>query len=128
MVAVATIRLPCHRGNTMPTQRSRTALTRALLVTASILTAGACERGTEPSRGLGDSADLAVAAVAVSWRQIAVGYGHSCAVTTANVAYCWGSNAVGALGDGTTTSRLRPVKVLGGLKFVEIRAGGDHTC
>jgi alpha-tubulin suppressor-like RCC1 family protein len=111
----------------MPIQPGRTALTRALLVTVSILTAGACERGTEPSPGPADSPDLAVTAVAVSWRQIAAGWQHTCAITTANVAYCWGANG-GALGDGTTISRLRPVKVLGGLKFMEIRAGEGHTC
>ncbi len=110
----------------MPIQPTRTALTRALLLTVSILTAGACERGTEPSPGPGDSPDLAVTAVAVSWRQIAVGWQHTCAVTTANIAYCWGTG--GALGDGTTISRLRPVKVLGGHKFMEIRAGMGHTC
>jgi alpha-tubulin suppressor-like RCC1 family protein len=37
--------------------------------------------------------------------------GHSCAVTTDNVAYCWGPNGFGALGNGTTTDRPRPVAV-----------------
>jgi hypothetical protein len=44
-------------------------------------------------------------------------------VTTGNRAYCWGANVAGELGDGTTTSRLTPVPVVGGLSFRQIRAG-----
>jgi alpha-tubulin suppressor-like RCC1 family protein len=53
---------------------------------------------------------------------------HTCGVTAADVAYCWGANAYGQLGDGTTTRRVRPVRVLGGLAFREVTAGGNHTC
>ncbi len=38
---------------------------------------------------------------------------HTCGITTGNKIYCWGANAVGQLGDGTTTTRLSPVKVAG---------------
>ena len=37
---------------------------------------------------------------------------HSCAVTTAGVPYCWGFNSDGQLGDGSTTDRLTPVRVV----------------
>jgi alpha-tubulin suppressor-like RCC1 family protein len=53
---------------------------------------------------------------------------HTCGVTTTNVAYCWGENTLGELGDGTTTDRLRPVRVAGGLAFRQVSAGGGHTC
>lgn len=53
---------------------------------------------------------------------------HTCAVTTGGAAYCWGVNRDGELGDGTTTPRLEPVEVEGGLTFAEIAAGGTHTC
>lgn len=36
---------------------------------------------------------------------------HTLAVTTTGALYAWGSNDFGQLGDGTTTSRLKPVKV-----------------
>lgn len=56
---------------------------------------------------------------------------HTCAETTLNRAYCWGLNrgdATGALGDGTTTQRLTPVAVAGGLFFSQVSAGYSHTC
>ena len=37
---------------------------------------------------------------------------HTCAVTTAGVVYCWGFNGDGQLGDGSTTDRLTPVRVV----------------
>jgi alpha-tubulin suppressor-like RCC1 family protein len=46
--------------------------------------------------------------------------------------YCWGWNFNGQLGDGTTTSRPRPVAVGGALRFRQVSAnlgiGGGHTC
>jgi alpha-tubulin suppressor-like RCC1 family protein len=53
---------------------------------------------------------------------------HSCGVTTDNLAYCWGGNFDGQLGDGTTTTRLGPTAVAGGIQFVQVRPGADHTC
>jgi len=64
-----------------------------------------------------------------SFRQIDAGRFHTCAVTTTNVAYCWGLNSNGRLGDGSTATRqLRPMPVVGDLKFRSISAGTDHTC
>lgn len=44
-------------------------------------------------------------------RKISAGTWHTCAQLSNGQARCWGANAFGALGDGTTTSRLRPVSV-----------------
>jgi alpha-tubulin suppressor-like RCC1 family protein len=55
-----------------------------------------------------------------SYRQVAAGDMHSCGVTTDNRAFCWGYNAEGRLGDGTTTDRLKPVAVAGGLQFTRV--------
>jgi alpha-tubulin suppressor-like RCC1 family protein len=59
---------------------------------------------------------------------IAVGTTHTCARTISNAVYCWGSNAIGGLGDGTTTDRLTPTPVIGGPTFVDIGAGWLYTC
>ena len=42
--------------------------------------------------------------------------------------FCWGSNAAGQLGDNTTTQRLTPVRVRGGLLFRQVATGKLHSC
>lgn len=60
---------------------------------------------------------------------IAMGAFHACALTDSGSVKCWGSNADGAVGDGTTTIRLRPVNVSGlASGVVAIAAGEFHTC
>jgi alpha-tubulin suppressor-like RCC1 family protein len=54
---------------------------------------------------------------------------HSCAVTLDEVGYCWGRNVDGRVGDGSTTARrLRPSAISGGLRFIAVNAGVEHTC
>jgi alpha-tubulin suppressor-like RCC1 family protein len=45
--------------------------------------------------------------------QVSVGGRHACGRTDKAVAYCWGFNQEGELGDGTSTTRISPVAVLG---------------
>jgi alpha-tubulin suppressor-like RCC1 family protein len=45
--------------------------------------------------------------------KLTVGSEHSCVVTAKKAVKCWGSNTVGQIGDNTTTTTLRPVKVFG---------------
>jgi alpha-tubulin suppressor-like RCC1 family protein len=54
---------------------------------------------------------------ALIFRSISAGEDHTCGVTEVGSAYCWGDNTYGQLGDGSTTNRLSPVPVLGGLTF-----------
>lgn len=64
--------------------------------------------------------------------EISAGRDHTCALTMAGAAYCWGKAGfeagASALGDGTSSDRLTPVPVAGGLTFVSISAGDGHTC
>jgi alpha-tubulin suppressor-like RCC1 family protein len=64
---------------------------------------------------------------------------HTCALLKTGVVDCWGLNDYGQLGDGTLTSRLRPVAVkssrgAGPLTHVTMvttgggGSGGDHSC
>ncbi|HVT40290.1 MAG TPA: hypothetical protein VHE78_14710 [Gemmatimonadaceae bacterium] len=65
----------------------------------------------------------------LTFRSLTAGSAHSCGVTGSGAAYCWGLDESGQLGDGSTmTSRSTPVPVLGGLSFVQVSAGADHTC
>ncbi|MFO7892403.1 MAG: Ig-like domain-containing protein [Longimicrobiales bacterium] len=58
------------------------------------------------------------------------GYGHACALTDIGSTYCWGSNRYGKLGQGVATGDTvpTPVEVTGGQRFVQLAAGGFHTC
>ncbi|HEY4954286.1 MAG TPA: hypothetical protein VII02_05325, partial [Gemmatimonadaceae bacterium] len=59
-----------------------------------------------------------------------VGGKQTCGLSHANNGwYCWGANDQGGLGDGTTTNRLTPVAVTGGLAFATVSSGGiNFTC
>ena len=52
----------------------------------------------------------------------------TCGLATGGEAYCWGNNDRGQLGDGTTTPRLIPTRVAGGLLFTSIAVGNSHVC
>jgi hypothetical protein len=67
----------------------------------------------------------------LSFTSIAAGDEVTCGVTTTTgAAYCWGFNNTGAVGDGTTTMRLVPTAVVGGLLFttVDVAMVNGHAC
>jgi alpha-tubulin suppressor-like RCC1 family protein len=87
---------------------------RGAAFTAALLMASACQQDTEaPSAP--EVSNAVTAAAALTFRQVSAGGAHTCAVTTANVAYCWGNG------------QLTPKPVSGGLKFLEVSAGGSST-
>ncbi len=53
---------------------------------------------------------------------------HTCAVLTDGRVMCWGDNAMGALGDGTTTSRSTPAAVLGVAGAVDVALEDTSAC
>jgi len=53
---------------------------------------------------------------------------HTCALSPEGQAFCWGSNSRGQLGDGTTETRDRPVRVGTEVRFAALSAGWSHTC
>jgi len=61
-----------------------------------------------------------------SFGSIAQGFSHRCLRDQNDDLWCWGRNDFGQLGDGTTLTRLSPVKVLSGV--TKVSAGAYHTC
>jgi alpha-tubulin suppressor-like RCC1 family protein len=63
------------------------------------------------------------------FHEVTAGGPHTCGVSSSNQAYCWGDNALGQLGDGTSTDRAVPVPVAGGLRFRQMDANEFYfTC
>jgi alpha-tubulin suppressor-like RCC1 family protein len=53
----------------------------------------------------------------------------TCGLTVAGEAYCWGGNFQGQTGNGgPEVEYLTPIAVAGGHTFVELSAGGAHSC
>lgn len=91
---------------------------------------GALGDGTETQR----DAPVAVAGDLLL-RRISAGNGHTCATAGFSLfggsweTYCWGGlNQFGQVGDGTTTQRILPTPVSGGLNFSSVSAGGAYSC
>ena len=59
---------------------------------------------------------------------ISAGFEHVCAVLENGSVWCWGNNENGQLGDGTTISRMMPVKVQSIENATEVAAGHNFTC
>jgi alpha-tubulin suppressor-like RCC1 family protein len=65
----------------------------------------------------------------LQFRQVSVGWNHSCGVTTDNRAFCWGQNGSGQVGNSSNASLvLSPALVAGEHQFLQVDAGGFHTC
>jgi hypothetical protein len=100
---------------------------------------GTGEYGTLGNGAYG-SGTHAVEPVAVAgdltFESITTGAGHVCGLTVDGVPYCWGNNWMGQLGNGSDglgggwgiPLAPVPVPVEGGHRFIQLAAGGSHTC
>jgi alpha-tubulin suppressor-like RCC1 family protein len=86
---------------------------------------GQLGNGTTTTR----SSPVSVVGGFTDWVQVSAGDQHTAAIRANGTAWAWGlNNTFGALGDGTTTSRLSPVSVVGGFTdWVQISAGDSFS-
>jgi alpha-tubulin suppressor-like RCC1 family protein len=70
--------------------------------------------------------EVALQAIDLDRRTLAVGGYHSCAIDLAGAAWCWGANDDGQLGSAATDSVPRLVG--GGHTWLSLTAGRFHTC
>ncbi len=104
--------------------------------TCGILTNGTAMCWGDNSRGqlgngtAGGFVDLPASVVlGGQYASISAGNQHTCAVTIEGVGYCWGDNSRGQLGTVNSAAFIStPAVVSGGLKLLQISAGGAHTC
>lgn len=77
-----------------------------------------------------DSNETVIGSSLISYfSSLAVGDDHSCVLLSSGNVKCWGYNAYGQLGDGSTTTRSTPVKVLNlESTVVALSAAEGHTC
>jgi alpha-tubulin suppressor-like RCC1 family protein len=59
---------------------------------------------------------------------LGMGNSTSCVVASSGDVYCWGSNIEGRSGDGTTTNRTQPTRVVGVSNATKVVTGGSHSC
>ena len=63
------------------------------------------------------------------WRTVTAGDRHSCGIVSDSALWCWGRNLWGQLGTGAFSgARPAPVRVGSASDWVQVSAGGDHTC
>ncbi|MGH3375792.1 MAG: RCC1 domain-containing protein [Actinoallomurus sp.] len=102
-----------------------------LVVAAAATTLVACQ-GEPPTAPVGAASDPAAIVAsptsAPDFVHLTDGLEHTCGVTPDNRVFCWGYNHYGQLGDGTTTNRLLPRLVAGGVHFKVVSAGTNFTC
>jgi hypothetical protein len=94
--------------------------------------AGAIGDNTTSNR----SSPVTVVGGITNWKAISAGgggaggsgSGFNLACTINGILYAWGFNSSGQLGDGTTSSRLSPITVAGGItSWTQVSAGGTHS-
>jgi len=74
---------------------------------------------------LGISAYAADTGKTADIKTISAGEYHTVAIAEDGTLWAWGYNSVGQLGDGTTSTRLTPVKIMDNV--VAVSAGASHT-
>ena len=101
----------------------------AIYGTGTLLCWGSNSRGE-----LGDNTttgrSLAVSVVGgfTDWKQVSCGLNHTMGLRANGTLWGWGYNALGQLGNNTTTNRSSPVSVVGGFTdWVQVSAARLHT-
>lgn len=112
-----------------------TRVRRALAVVLGALVVTLASLSVVPSPAQGDSNEGAVVVNPDNrprQARIAAGARHSCAIIgSTSSLWCWGDNSSGQLGDGTTSPRPGPVRVVGPsvlAGFTAVSVGADHSC
>jgi alpha-tubulin suppressor-like RCC1 family protein len=101
----------------------------ATVSTSGLVTGIAVGTATLTATSNGKTGTATIFVLTFTFTALSAGDSYTCGVTSAGAAYCWGFGGDGELGDGTTTQRLTPVAVQGGLVFTAVTtAKVGHSC
>jgi alpha-tubulin suppressor-like RCC1 family protein len=128
--------IPRVTRSLIPVESVATTETRGLDVSAVELMQFGLNRSTTSlsSKTVDDvnTSKLGASIFALGLGRISAGNNHSCGLDATGKAYCWGDNAIGKLGNGSTTASNIPVAVsdpaAGAVKFSSIGVGDLHSC
>jgi alpha-tubulin suppressor-like RCC1 family protein len=108
-----------------------------LVCCVAVVLAPGCSGSSDPALpDAGPPGDLALwdgaardgGSAALRWTAVSAGGAHTCALRSDRTAWCWGSNSNGQLGDGSSSSSARPVRVKELDAVVQIAADWVHGC
>jgi alpha-tubulin suppressor-like RCC1 family protein len=63
-----------------------------------------------------------------TWNTITAGGNNTCGIASDGSRWCWGNDAIGQLGDGTTTAALQPEQIGATNTWVTVTMGYEHGC
>ena len=133
----STVPVPVMAGMTFVAFSARSNHTCALGAGGDLSCWGSNQSGQLGDRSFVDRAAAVAVAGDRTFARVSTGPQRSCAITPSGQAYCWGSAFQGVLGTDAPTQPCvggfescltEPAPVTGGLVFVAITLGDDHSC
>ncbi|HET7231745.1 MAG TPA: hypothetical protein VFJ16_17165 [Longimicrobium sp.] len=107
----------------------RTALRSAPLLLAAATLITACSELPSDAVSRNPATPRLTVTPTNAFTSIDGGTTHACGLTSGGQAWCWGRNAVGQLGDSSTTNSSVAIAThQSGVTFTQITAGDVHTC
>lgn len=94
----------------------------SILVVGTLVSTACQQDAQAPAIAAPESAP-AVAAISLTFEQIALADDFTCGIVSDHHVYCWGSNHFGQLGDGTLVDHITPAPIADHRSFRSVDPG-----